>query len=184
MADFDCPVGMFITQDESGDYVPFLLQVRDKEIIWDMDKFSIETVNAINNMKPDVVSINYPLPSYRILKDGWNIVAHYDGTIEAQKEIKFNDSALTFTSLKPTNDVYRTTIELPFKLGEFSTVNTTFNASNDNMLEVEQSITIIRTDFGNISGFHINLISLTGSEITNFSSASVYVSIKGKIAYE
>ena len=58
-----------------------------------MDKYTDETVNAINNIGADVVTINDPLPSYRVLKDGWIIMSYYDGTIEAHKEIKFNDSS-------------------------------------------------------------------------------------------
>lgn len=184
MADYNCPVGMLVTQDEYGDYVPFLMQVRDKEIIWDMDMFSEETFNAINNMNADVVAAKYPLPSYTLIKNGWIISVEYDGTIEARKEIKFNDSELVFTYLKPTNDVLSTRIDLPFRIGEFPAINTTFNAGNEDMYSINQKISIIKTDFGNISGFNIILQNPDGNSIDNYTSSSVFISIKGKIAYE
>ena len=184
MKEFNCPIGMLITQDESGDYVPFLVKVRDKEIIWDMDKYTDETVNAINNIGADIVTINDPLPSYRVLKDGWIIMSYYDGTIEAHKEIKFNDSSVVFNSLKPTNDMVSTKIVLPFKVGEFPSINVTMNAANEEMYLVNQTISVNKTDFGNISGFDIILTKIDGTQLNNYLSSSVYVSIKGKIAYE
>ena len=34
MENFSCPTGFLIAQDEEGNYVPFLIKVRDNEILW------------------------------------------------------------------------------------------------------------------------------------------------------
>lgn len=82
MADrtYECDTGFLITQDEEGNYLPFLLKVLARNIIWsssgsssiedallDEDFINLLRIAGVNR----IIQIN-PTPSYRFEYKGWN----------------------------------------------------------------------------------------------------------------
>ena len=107
------PKGSVIVQKEDGrGYVPFLISVRDEDIIWGklnppienvIDKFLSESSGEMNAI--------YPGKRYRIESDGWTCEINSDGSAIATKKIVIDS---TFSFSDDTHKCLRSTdIPLP-----------------------------------------------------------------------
>ena len=151
MENFSCPTGFLIAQDEEGNYVPFLVKVRDQEILWNNSEsnFSKEFLEKLKELGCNNIIENPPSPSYSFELDGWNGKIESDGTISAVREYRFTEIEEFFVLrdkedtlmvgnedekylLSPGKKYYDTNVSFPLRLlrkGIFisTTLNTTLN---------------------------------------------------------
>lgn len=140
MENYNCPTGFLIAQDEQGNYVPFLIKVRDKELLWtnDSSNFNDDFLNKLKEYGCTNIIQSNPSPSYSFELDGWSVKIENGADITAVREFRFREIEEFFTlreednSISPGKKYYTTSISFPLTLlrkGLFisTTLNTTLN---------------------------------------------------------
>lgn len=94
--DFECKKGWIITLDKDGNYVPFFIKVREKDILWtnsniSMDDIKLDLVRDLNkgDYKTAYVESDIINPSQILVMkvDGWIYKIKPDYTFEANKTV-------------------------------------------------------------------------------------------------
>jgi len=93
---YECNTGVLVTKDEEGNYLPFLLRVRAKEILWggntsDSVLLDDDFLEQLRNLGvTDFKQVN-PVPSYKFKLDGWDV--HIEGVTHVVyiKEMSFSE---------------------------------------------------------------------------------------------
>ena len=128
--DFECKKGWIITLDKNGNYVPFFIKVREKDILWtnsntSMNDIKLSLVRDLNkgDYKTTYVESDIVNPSQILVMkiDGWVYKIKPDYTFEANKtllEIPFTDWKSTYKSVsKGSNkENYLVKLSYDFKL--------------------------------------------------------------------
>ena len=71
MADRKCPKGWILTPSETdGEYVPFFVNVRDKDIHWDENNLDQTLKNIVESSKSDDIQLQYPMYQFKWLESG------------------------------------------------------------------------------------------------------------------
>ena len=113
----EIPRGFLVTQrkDEAGNYIPFLVKVREEDIIWKDHKDS--TFARIMESFPDSANGNdkiVPLHfGYRTVKNGWFCEIAQDGLATLTKAIPFDNG---FTINESNTILTCEQVKLPFLL--------------------------------------------------------------------
>lgn len=94
--DFECKKGWIITLDKNGNYVPFFIKVREKDILWtnsntSMDDIKLGLIRDLNKgeYKTAYVESSIINPSQILVMkvDGWTYKIKPDYTFEANKNL-------------------------------------------------------------------------------------------------
>ena len=94
MAKRKVPRGFLVTQAQNpkDGYVPFLINVREEEIIWNDKKEIIPFINQFVKGEQIIKEDVTPGYDYRIIKDGWACEIKPDGLITASKSIRIDET--------------------------------------------------------------------------------------------
>ena len=114
----ECDRGMLLSQTKDGDYVPFFIQCREEDILWDTDTPK-EWLDAINNAK--IVTGSMVAPQSLFVgktesdshNERWGITIGDDMHCRLSKRIWIDSS---FVHVTGTNKVLHATIDLPVKI--------------------------------------------------------------------
>lgn len=173
-----CGKGWLITPSETdGEYVPFFLQVRDKDIIWDVRNLNEDFRNLLRDTYNDLV-INYPYYNANFVRNNW--VGHFNEDLRysATKTLNVRNNGV----LSEDNKTITFSVELPFV-----TSNDDFNVQltkNVDTLDIMQSILYKKAsnDEG-ITTIEIelyNMISVFGP-LSNYNNDEIYIQVSGRI---
>lgn len=159
----ECNKGFLLSMDsENGGYIPFFIQVRDKDIIWDDARLPQDLVNIV--YQGENVEFHNILHCWRFTYNDWFITLYSDSRYEAISS--FNIREYSGDIVEPVNKlIYK--IDLPFtsKIG----LDTGFNIS----LCIEASSSIITTS--NV-GIVPNTYSVNGTKsTTSTDNISIYI---------
>lgn len=91
---FKVPKGcLVVPKDDGSGYLPFLVNVREEDIIWSKKNKKIESVidKFLFETGGELYTIN-PGTSYKMEKDGWSCEICTDGSVVATKTMKIDDS--------------------------------------------------------------------------------------------
>ena len=159
MANKACKKGFILTMNEEGDYLPFFLKVRDKDIIWDPSNLPSNLRTAAE--AGDETIMSYPLTKWVYKTDTWNVSLFSDGTYEATSVLAIAD--FTFPS------------------------STSGSSSEDKVQnKITKEITLpFTTDIESLNGFFVGLTIQSDNDIisastvgyrpfANASSSSIY----------
>lgn len=111
MSNVTCKKGFILSNNGDGDYTPFFVQVREKDIIWDERLYKNDLVDIANTGSNKQF---YPTMAYwKFDKDDWKITLRGDGYFTASKKLTLND----FTApSEPSEYLFSKTISLPFSV--------------------------------------------------------------------
>ena len=113
MADMICKKGFLLTpEEESGDYVPFFIQVRNKDIIWDDELLPIDLRDIVAHGE-NIESFDV-LHCWKFTYNNWYVTLYEDGRYTASRSMLLQLELPTNTfSNGPTNKL-EYNIKLPF----------------------------------------------------------------------
>ena len=188
MAKYKCPKGFLISQNEQGDYLPFFIYTREKDIQWEENE--IDDNNFINGHTVSLREVNEETikryirtETVDLYHDGWYIKVYNDLTYDAYKRLNFND--LTITDDKVS--LYKK-VDLPFYSNKFGiNIQTTVDVkTNDNSLvflhsqtEGMESDTMARAKNFTVRVYNQTLEPFT--DRSNFKNSAVCIYIHGNI---
>lgn len=91
MSTYNCKKGWLVYLDENGEYVPFFMHVREKDIIWDSDSsFMNELIKKSPQFKG--MDVNVIFPKIKCDKNGWEYVINSDFSFKARKKVHIGSS--------------------------------------------------------------------------------------------
>ena len=91
MKNRECLKGWMVAPSPTdGEYVPFFIYVRDKDIIWDPETITNNFSNYLKE-KADNVELHYPMNEWKFQMEGWTVVVHQDGSYHGYKKINIQD---------------------------------------------------------------------------------------------
>ena len=109
MAERECLKGWIMSPSPTdGKYVPFFVNVRDKDIVWDTDNVS-SVLQSIAD-EGDDVEVFYPSCQWKFKMLGWIVTLNQDFTYTAMRKISVGAA---FTQ-EDTNSI-RSNVYLPFE---------------------------------------------------------------------
>lgn len=92
MSNIEIPRGVILVPDKDGKNVPFLIKVRDKDVVWtDTDKTK-ERVRNVAIRKYDKLTVVSPKESYHVSKDGWSCDIRSDGYTVMTRRIPIDNN--------------------------------------------------------------------------------------------
>jgi hypothetical protein len=104
----ECQVGWMVAPSPTdGEYVPFFVKVRDKDIIWDENTITRNFASYLSKYASDV-TLHYPMNEWKCTIDGWVVTVYQDGTYHARKKVNIQKNARSITDFRK--------IYLPVKL--------------------------------------------------------------------
>ena len=168
MADKVCSSGWILTHDPvHGNYVPFFVKVRDKDIVWDPDNMP-KDLSRLTAAAESNITYNYPAFEWIYKKSGWRINLRSDYTYEATKDIpiKGNSTLVNVNELKVK-------IDLPIKTKNTDTlfVDVMKKCTNRVIIGATTNLIVGTTDV--LTEVHISLNS-TGGFSSNFATSPDY----------
>lgn len=122
------PRGVIAVEDpnNAGEYIPFLLKVRDKDVIWTPNN-NVETAGLGYFPYDNSEDINKPKLTYHFISDtGYNVELYSNGYAIITKLFKFSDF-----SLQSNNAYALTTSYLPIPLVANKTLSMNANVISD-----------------------------------------------------
>lgn len=168
MADKVCSSGWILSHDPvHGNYVPFFVKVRDKDIVWDSDNLPVDfqrlTASAESN-----ISYNYPAYEVIYKKSGWRIVLKSDYTYEATKDIpiKTNSTLVSVNELKVK-------VELPIRTKNTDTLFVDVMKKCTNRVIIGATTNLVVGTADPLTELHISLNS-NGGFNSNFATSPDY----------
>lgn len=109
MANRECPKGFILVPSESdGEYVPFFMQVRDKDIIWDEGSIP-NNISNIAKKDCEESELIYPMYAYSAYEDGWSVMLYPNKYYEATKTFNLQKSCRFISQ-----NIMEVIIKLPF----------------------------------------------------------------------
>ena len=91
MADRECSRGWILSPSKTdGEYVPFFVLVRDKDIIWDEDHLP-EKLRNLTEAGTDVI-LDIPMYQWRCKIGNWDVTLNQDGTYRATQYMNVQDN--------------------------------------------------------------------------------------------
>lgn len=180
-----CGKGWLVTPSKTdGEYVPFFMYVRDKDIIW--DETNLPELLRKTAAKGENMSLNYPMYQWNFDVDSWSVKLHQDGSYEATKKIDINKNCEMFDSSQI--DV---SISLPFKTmndDEFN-IQITKNCHGTDMLHATVNMNPLENEESNdvisvsllANGFYFNTDLETNEQ---YNDQFLFVRVTGFIHFE
>lgn len=183
MSNYECQKGWILAPSlNGGDYVPFFINVRDKDIVWDDDNLSPE-LKRLANLGTDK-KIIFTDSKWIFEYKNWMIELFNTGKYNAKRKIniseEFDDSTMTSTEIKAI-------IDLPFETvnDENFTAFITKSSSNIRIKSSMSGINNITDDiFTNIEVFLFNqqYNFPTDFKQTNvFDDSYLFINIEGNV---
>lgn len=144
---YTCNKGMLVTKDTEGNYLPFFINTRSKDISYSNNNFDDEFLNDLMNMGCTEIEKYYPSPTYFFDYLGWHIELNHERNIIATKELKLDNFGEIFTLRNTIDGIYYeenvlrfqrqffdATINFPFKMKRHGiNISTVLNAMEDDM---------------------------------------------------
>lgn len=89
---YTCKKGWILSLDENGNYVPFFIKTRSKDINWDIDKNFYKSIKKLitNNEMHYTFKMNIPEAELKIIIDDWDFRILSDFSFKASKSININ----------------------------------------------------------------------------------------------
>ena len=153
---YECDTGIILTQDENGQYLPFIMKTRTQDTIYPNSNFTDEFLKKLLELGCTEIEKFYPSPSYHFNLDSWNCKLTDGKHLVASKEIHINNIDDEF-ELRETIEAiyyeenilrferrfYNKSISLPFTFErEGFSIDATLNAFSN---EIKSSILSIDT---------------------------------------
>ena len=88
---YECDTGIILTQDENGQYLPFIMKTRTQDTIYPNSNFTDEFLKKLLELGCTEIEKFYPSPSYHFNLDSWNCKLTDGKHLVASKEIHIND---------------------------------------------------------------------------------------------
>lgn len=181
MSSYECNTGMLIYQDENGNYLPFLLRVRDNEIIWhDLPE---EILNLITTANPSSYATKIPSGSYVAKINDWDLSLDENYKCTATKEFALGSSSNSIARLSNRMTMYGKEA-LPFN---FSTsgihVQCTLKAGDSALRTAVVTIDYTKDSSDNIKDLGIYITQAGDTMITEWSNSSVFVTVTGTVVH-
>lgn len=181
MADKVCSSGWILSHDAvHGNYVPFFVKVRDKDIVWDPDNMPRD-LNALTASSEVTVQYNYPSYEWIYKKDGWRINLKSDYTYEATKNIpiKTNSTLLNVNELQ-----VKVTLPIRTKNNDIVFVDLLKKCTNRTIIGSTTNLVIPNTD--NLDFININLFSSGGfnsgfATSTEYDDQFLQIKVRGEV---
>lgn len=184
MANHKCQKGWILTPSPTdGEYVPFFVQVREQDVVYDEDNLPDELKNIYNsgNNKKFLTNNKYWKFDYK----NWNIKLKSDGSYEATKKISIGEEFET--PVTSNINILSVNLELPFETkndNEF-TVQFTISSTNIRIGTSVSSISIIEDDeFDTLQCYLQNAVYSYNSDfkVTHvYDDSCLYIKISGNI---
>ena len=181
MADKVCPSGWILSHDPiHGNYVPFFVKVRDKDIVWDPENMP-KDLNTLTASSESVVKYNYPAFEWIYKKNGWRINLRSDYTYEATKNIPIKSNA----TLASVNELI-VKVELPIKTKNNDTLyvdlmkkctNNTIISSTTNLVVPTDNI----LDFVNIKLYSNGGFNSNYATSPDYDNQYLQVKVRGEV---
>ena len=114
MANYNCPKGFLIAQNENGDQLPFFVYTREKDIIWDEsliddDGFINGHTVSLREVNESTIKRYIRTETVDLYHDEWYIKVFNDLTYDAYKSVSFDDLSIADDKMS----LYKK-MELPF----------------------------------------------------------------------
>lgn len=91
MKNRECLKGWMVAPSPTdGEYVPFFIYVRDKDIVWDPETLTNNFSDYLKR-KADNVELHYPMNEWKFQINDWTVVVHQDGTYHGYKKVNIQD---------------------------------------------------------------------------------------------
>lgn len=184
---YNCKRGIIICQDDKGNYVPFLLKVRGKDIVWGTQPQGVVTT-ALNNFNANNFRDFIPAVKKKFDYSRW-IVTTEDNSDIYTCQIKLTIGSNDFRIGDDNTDIY-TTLELPIQIKDNDELSVYYTLRGAN----EQIATCqINTEYelskktGYIRYVKIHLRNLIYSfhngfkNIDSYRNSHIYLRISGSI---
>lgn len=144
---YTCNKGLLVTKDEDGNYLPFFINTRSKDISYSNSNFDDKFLNDLINMGCTEIEKYYPTPTYFFDYLGWHIELNHEKNIIATKELKLDNFADIFTLKNTIDGIYYeenvlrfqrqffdANINFPFRMKRHGiSISTVLNAMEDDM---------------------------------------------------
>lgn len=179
MAEHICRKGWIMAPSpEDGDYVPFFVQVRDKDIVWDEETLP-KALNDLSLLGTER-QLFYPVYQWKFKINGWVVTLNQDATYTATRKINVAEE---FASLSDGVDLY-TNLNLPFITyidDNFSVQATKMSNEKDVM---DANISVGYDWISSVSMITVSLRNQLGMKIGEYTESAVCVTITGKVVLE
>ena len=179
MAEHICRKGWIMAPSpEDGEHVPFFVQVRDKDIVWDEETLP-KLLNDLSLLGSER-EIFYPVYQWKIKINGWVVTLNQDATYTAIKKVKVTDN---FTSLSDGVDLYANLI-LPFETyndDNFSVQAT--KMSNDNDV-ISANLSVGYDWLTKVSMITVSLKNQSGMKLGEYTNSAVSITVTGKVVIQ
>ena len=168
MADKVCSTGWILTHDPvHGNYVPFFVKVRDKDIVWDVENMP-KDLSRLTASAESSITYNYPAYEWIYKKAGWRINLKSDYTYEATKNIPIKENA----TLANVNEM-KVRVNLPINMKNDDTVFVDIMKKCTNRTIIGSTTNLEIPNEKTLSYLNIGLFS-SGGFNSNFSTSSDY----------
>ena len=179
MAEHICRKGWIMAPSpEDGEHVPFFVQVRDKDIVWDEETLP-KLLNDLSLLGSER-EIFYPVYQWKIKINGWVVTLNQDATYIATKRINVSEE---FTSLVDGIDLYAN-LNLPFNtyIDDNFSVQTT-KMSNDSDV-INANLSVGHEWISKISMITVSLRNQSGMSLSTYTESDICVTVTGKVVLE
>jgi hypothetical protein len=165
-----------------GTNVPFFVQVRDKDIVWD-EKTLPEELKALVDAGEDK-EINYTGAYWSFKKNGWNVKLNVDGSYSATRRLVIGN---TFQPIYETSACIEKPLTLPFDTVNDGTFHFSLSVASDNISMKSATSGIYKIDGNTFDNIQIYLQNNQYPFQARFSSANIYsdsylyIKVEGKV---
>ena len=90
MANVDVPRGFLVVPQEDGKQVPFLIKVRNDDVIWTKNELIEKSVSEITGDEYKEFTLINPGATYRLVKNDWSCEIQSDGFTTMTKQFKID----------------------------------------------------------------------------------------------
>lgn len=193
---YKCKKGWIITSDKDGNYTPFFVNVRSKDIVWDQSSITSVLRKFYGKDNFDIVEMRTFLPgvteNFKI--NGWDINVNL-GTrlIQFKKEISIAES-FDFVKSNDLSEIhYFLTLPVPIISDADFLVSHTINGKNKQVNLSMINVETVETDQSSLTrmAYHID-IKLTNlfylfhdnfKNMTEYKESFIYLDITGRNRY-
>jgi len=144
---YTCNKGLLVTKDEDGNYLPFFINTRSKDITYSNSNFDDNFLKDLIDMGCTEIEKYYPTPTYFFDYLGWHIELNHEKNIIATKELKLDNFGDIFTLKNTIDGIYYeenilrfqrqffdANINFPFRMKRHGiSISTVLNAMEDDM---------------------------------------------------
>ena len=172
MSNYDCMKGWIVAKSPSSDdYVPFFVNVRGSDIVWDTEDLPDDLAQfAVNIGTIDNCKISYPVSSFQGKVNNWDVTVYSNGTYRAT----YNADIQKAFSLSGGKLISK--ITLPFRTKKDGlSFQTTLNSDKDIFITSLSSASPYASD-DVITALNVILYNVVSNYSSDFATNSAYSS--------